>query len=116
MKCHVRLARLHPNRSKDGSDVPAPARASIMPLPRGMTMDQDRTNLETYLTRFIGLPTRNIDWIDDFIPHVAGRSDRGLRRASNEDRLMRLPEHRLVAVADGIGGCRGGGRASTLAI
>src|SRR2546428_12780851 len=56
------------------------------------------------------MPTRNIDWFEQFIPSVAGRTDRGLRRSSNEDRLMLLPEHRLVAVADGIGGAWGGGR------
>src|SRR2546428_11104263 len=56
------------------------------------------------------MPTRNIDWFEQFIPSVAGRTDRGLRRSSNEDRLMLLPEHRLVAVADGIGGFLGGGR------
>jgi serine/threonine protein phosphatase PrpC len=41
-------------------------------------------------------------------------TDRGLnpKRASNEDRLLALPQARLFLVADGVGGRRGGQVAS----
>jgi serine/threonine protein phosphatase PrpC len=47
---------------------------------------------------------------------AAGDSDRGQRRPKNEDSLLVLPERSLFAVADGMGGYRGGEIASTLAI
>lgn len=47
---------------------------------------------------------------------AAGDSDRGQRRPRNEDCLLVLPERSLFAVADGMGGYRGGEIASTLAI
>jgi protein phosphatase len=45
-----------------------------------------------------------------------GDSDAGKRRPGNEDSFLLLPEHSLFAVADGMGGYRGGKTASTLAV
>lgn len=47
---------------------------------------------------------------------AAGDSDRGLKRPRNEDSFLVLPERSLYAVADGMGGYRGGEVASALAI
>src|SRR5436190_4793211 len=39
-------------------------------------------------------------------------TDKGLKRAANEDNLLALPERGLFLVADGVGGRRGGQTAS----
>jgi protein phosphatase len=46
----------------------------------------------------------------------AGQTDRGLRRKRNEDRLLVLADEGLFAVADGMGGYRGGELASDLCV
>lgn len=45
-----------------------------------------------------------------------GDSDRGLRRARNEDAFLLLPQHSVFGVADGMGGYEGGQVASNLAV
>ena len=45
-----------------------------------------------------------------------GDSDRGHKRRANEDSLLFMPERSLFAVADGMGGYRGGAIASALAV
>jgi serine/threonine protein phosphatase PrpC len=47
---------------------------------------------------------------------AAGRTDRGLCRSKNEDRLLLLEKEHIFAIADGMGGHSGGALASTLAI
>ena len=48
--------------------------------------------------------------------YAGGDSDRGRVRARNEDSLLMMPERSLFAIADGMGGHRGGEVASSVAI
>lgn len=47
---------------------------------------------------------------------VAAVTDRGLCRDENQDRFYVSPDNRVFVVADGVGGMRGGSRASQLAV
>lgn len=47
---------------------------------------------------------------------AAGRTDRGRRRARNEDAVLVLPEHEVYAIADGMGGYAGGREAAAAAV
>lgn len=51
-----------------------------------------------------------------FLVHATAQTDKGLRRKNNEDSLLVLDSSNLFAVADGMGGYRGGELASRLAI
>src|SRR3546814_19031176 len=54
--------------------------------------------------------------LSPFEIHSAGRTHVGLVRPINEDRLLNCPERCLWAVADGMGGPRGGGDAAATVI
>ncbi len=47
---------------------------------------------------------------------AAARTDAGCQRQRNEDNYWMSPDHRVFAVADGMGGAVGGSRASKLAV
>ncbi|HEY8073340.1 MAG TPA: protein phosphatase 2C domain-containing protein [Labilithrix sp.] len=51
-----------------------------------------------------------------FLVHATAQTDTGKRRKRNEDSLLVLDDRSLYAVADGMGGHRGGERASQLAV
>jgi protein phosphatase len=48
--------------------------------------------------------------------HAVGRTDRGVRRKQNEDAVLVRSKEGLCVVADGMGGHKGGGLASKLAV
>src|ERR1700722_3526379 len=48
--------------------------------------------------------------------NAASVTDRGLVRKDNQDRCYVSPDQRLFVVADGMGGIKGGGEASRLAV
>ena len=51
-----------------------------------------------------------------FLIHASAQTDRGLRRKRNEDSLLVMEGTSLFAIADGMGGYRGGELASQLAV
>ena len=51
-----------------------------------------------------------LDW------QVAAATDRGCKRAENQDNYYVSPDNRVFVVADGMGGERGGATASRLAV
>lgn len=58
------------------------------------------------------------DWVQNRIPEISsfGKSDRGLRRANNEDAFAVKPELGIMALADGMGGAAAGELASRIFI
>lgn len=85
-----------------------------------MALTDRPDTLKSYVS-LAELDAIGIDWTDDsHIDHFeisgAARTDRGLKREHNEDAWVVCPELRLYAVADGMGGRRGGDIASNLAL
>jgi serine/threonine protein phosphatase PrpC len=85
-----------------------------------MPLTERPDTLKSYVS-LAELDAIGIDWIDEtttdpYEINGAARTDRGLKREQNEDAWVVCPELRLYAVADGMGGRRGGDIASNLAL
>lgn len=85
-----------------------------------MALTERPDTLKSYVS-LAELDAIGIDWTDEndadrIEVNGAARTDRGLKRRQNEDAWVVCPDLRLYAVADGMGGRRGGDIASNLAL
>lgn len=94
-------AEIDPTKIGSG---PAPVRAVYQPPVKRIVYDEDAEVDEPTQTQSV------------FLVSASAQTDKGLRRKRNEDSVLAAPDVSVFAVADGMGGYRGGERASKLAV
>jgi serine/threonine protein phosphatase PrpC len=124
-------ARAGPAAVSEGAATVAPPPDTAPPIPRIVYDDVDDENdeaativpptaIEGTATKIFYEEDAALDEPTAAQPLIAlsatAETDRGLRRRRNEDRVLALEHLGIFAVADGMGGVRGGELASTIAI